>query len=153
MVGKTLEMEQRLRKIIVDYLEIIAGTLTLLEANFGKINYVSAKGSEQVPKRGFLDKENKISYNLHGLGITVDFDDVSVVFDFDFNSNNHFGFNAWQLARFAKINHQKYSDLSNLDYAELEASFQKILNELPMWGEIEFNQTTNRYYPNKKGFV
>lgn len=38
--------------------------------------------------------------------------DVSIVFDFDFHSNNHFSFNAWQLERFTKINPKKYPKLN-----------------------------------------
>jgi hypothetical protein len=140
-------MEQRLLKIISDYIEIVARTLALLEDNFGRVNYVSAKGTEKVPQRGFLDKEKKISYNLHGIGITVDYEDISIVFDFDFHSNNHFGFNAWQLERFTKVNPQKYPDLSKLNYGELESAFQDILNDLEKRGDIEFNEPQNRYYP------
>lgn len=140
-------MEKKLREIVDDYIEVVVRTLELLEDNFGKVNYILAKGSEEIPKRGFLDKENKIPYNLHGVGITVDYEDVSIVFDFDFHSNNHLGFNAWQLERFTKINSQKYSEPSELDYGRLEAEFQNALNDLERQNKIEFDQSKNRYYP------
>jgi hypothetical protein len=142
-------MNQKLYDIYDDYLETVARVLNSLEQNFGKINYISAKNSEEVPKRGFLDDEQKDRYNLHGIGITVDFQDVSIVFDFDFHSNNHFGFNAWQLERFTKINQQRYSELSGMEYGKLVESFQSLLTELEKKGEIEFDQTKNRYYRNR----
>ena len=140
-------MDDKIKNVVNDYLEIVAKVLNLLEEKFGKINYILAKNTEQVPKRGFLDNDEMIRYNLHGAGITVDFEDVSIVFDFDFNSNNHFGFNAWQLERFTKLNPEKYPELSKLDYDELQTKFQTVLDELESEGKLEFNQQKDRYYP------
>lgn len=121
----------------------------MLNQRFGKINYIAAKGSNQVPKTGFLDNEKRASYNLHGIGITVDFEDVSVVFDFDYTINNHTGFNSWQLARFTRINPDQYTELSRLEYDELEKRFDGVLAEMVRGGLLKFNPTTNRYYPQK----
>lgn len=100
--------------ILNDYIWTVARVLSLLEQKFGKVNFISAKNSEEVPKRGFFDDEQKERYNLHGTGITVDFEDISIVFDFDFHTHNHFGFNAWQLERFTKLNPRKYLRLSSI---------------------------------------
>lgn len=66
-----------------------------------------------------------------------------------FHSNNHFGFNAWQLERFTKINSEKYPEFSNIEYGELEKSFQNLLIELEGKGEVELNQAKNRYYSKR----
>jgi hypothetical protein len=71
------------------------------------------------------------------------------VFDFDFHSNNHFGFNAWQLERFTRINPKKYPEFSGIQYGELEKSFQNLLAELENKDEIELDQIKNRYYPTR----
>ncbi len=141
-------MNQKLYEILMDYLKTVARVLNSLEQKFGKINYISAKNTEEVPKVGFFNNELTERYNLHGSGITVDFKDESIVFDFDFQSNNHFGFNAWQLERFTKINSEKYPEFSGIEYGELEKSFQNLLMELEAKGEVEFNQAKNRFYPN-----
>jgi hypothetical protein len=141
-------MNPKLYEIQRDYLKAVARVLDSLEQKFGKINYILAKNTEEVPKVGFFDDEQKERYNLHGAGITVDYKDESIVFDFDFHTNNHFGFNAWQLERFTKINSEKYPEFSNIEYGELEKSFQNLLIELEDKGEVAFNQSKNRYYPN-----
>ena len=142
-------MNPKLHEILNEYLMTVVRVLNSLEQKFGKINYTSAKNSEEVPKRGFFDNEQNERYNLHGVGVTVDFQDVSIVFDFDFQSNNHFGFNAWQLERFTKINPKQFPEFNGIQYGELEKSFQNLLAELEYKDEIEFNQIKNRYYPNR----
>ncbi|MCY7377571.1 MAG: hypothetical protein LH472_16560, partial [Pyrinomonadaceae bacterium] len=69
----------------------------MLREKFGDVKFVAVnKGSERVPKRGFLDAAETVSYNLHGRGIGVDFGGERIDFDFNFNAKNltenHTGF-------------------------------------------------------------
>jgi hypothetical protein len=52
-------MNPKLYEILNEYLKTVVRVLNSLEQKFGKINYISAKNSEEVPKRGFFDNEQK----------------------------------------------------------------------------------------------
>lgn len=110
---------------------------------FGDVKFVAAnKGSEQVPKRGFLDAAETVSYNLHGRGVDVDFGGERIEFDFNFNSENHMGFNRWWLNAFLSRHKTEFNELADVSIGKI----QSLLIELERENRIRFDEAENLYY-------
>ena len=115
--------------------------LELLKEKFGDINFIAAKNSGQIPKKGFLNAAKTVSYNLHGRGCDVDFGGERIGFDFNV-TENHLGFDHWRLNAFLHQHQTKFKQLAGLSIKDL----QLCLGELERENRIIFDAATNLYF-------
>lgn len=135
-------MKESLLNLIRERTNQVSLAEDLLKKKFGDINFIAAKNAGQIPKRGFLDAAETISYNLHGRGCDVDFGGERIEFDFNFVTSNHTGFNFWWLQAFLNRHQEKFKELADLSIENI----QSLLIELERENQIRFDETTNLYF-------
>jgi hypothetical protein len=136
-------MKEVLLNLIRERTNKVLLAVQMLEEKFGDVKLVVAnKGSEQVPKKGFLDAAKTVSYNLHGRGIDVDFGGERIEFDFNFKTDDHTGFNQWRLNAFLIRHRAEFSELAKLSIENI----QNLLLELKNKNQLNFDETENLYY-------
>lgn len=155
-------MKKELLKLIIDRKASIQRVIDLLEQNWGKINWAANRGNEDlttglIPKRGFLDKDQKIRYNFHGAGILVVFEDESVNFNFnfcsfDYSEADHTGINYDRVFEYLHFHKGKYSELEKfysserVFYEEKVRKIQYLLKELELENVIHYDLATDKYF-------
>jgi hypothetical protein len=136
-------MKENLLNLIRERTNKVALAVEMLKEKYGDIKFVAAnKDSEQVPKKGFLDTAKTVPYNLHGKGIDVDFGGERIEFDFNFNTENHTGFNRWWLNAFLSRHKTEFYELADLSIEDI----QSLLVELERENQIRFDKAENLYY-------
>lgn len=135
-------MKEDLLNIIRERTDKVLLAVEMFKGKFGDINFVAAKNSGQVPKKGFLDAAETVFYNLHGRGADVDFGGDKIEFDFNFNTENHTGFNHWWLNAFLSRHQTEFNELADLSIENI----QSLLVELERENRIRFDEAENLYY-------
>lgn len=135
-------MKEDLLNLIRERTNKVLLAVEMLKRKFGDINFVAAKNSGQVPKKGFLDAAETVFYNLHGGGADVDFGGDKIEFDFNFNTENHTGFNHWWLNAFASRHKTAFNESADLSIEDI----QSLLVELERENRIRFDEVENLYY-------
>lgn len=122
-------MRPELRSLILDYQARVAQACRLIRERLGlTIDNPFQCVEPSVPRRGWLDDAQTISYMFHGIGCRVMFGKVEV--DFDFGPGGRFdGFDAWRLSLFAKTV-RKYSAFAD------DGRLRPELNTLLAAGEL-----------------
>ena len=136
------ESDKDLLNIIRERTNKVLLAVEMLKRKFGDINFVAAKNSGQVPKKGFLDAAETVFYNLHGRGADVDFGDERIEFDFNFNTENHTGFNPWWLNACLSRHRAEFNESADLSIEDI----QSLLVELERENRIRFDEAENLYY-------
>jgi hypothetical protein len=136
-------MKEDLLNLIRERTNKVLLAVEMLKKKFGDIKFAAAnKGSGQVPKKGFLDRAETTSYNLHGSGADVIFGSEKIEFDFNFNTDNHTGFNSWRLNAFLSRQRMEFNELADLSIENI----QSLLIELERENQIRFDAAENLYY-------
>ena len=138
-------MREVLLNLIRERTNKVSLAVEMLKEKFGDVKFVAAnKGSGQVPKRGFLDAAETVSYNLHGAGIRVDFGSEEINFDFNFGNKveNHTGFNRWRLNEFLTAHRTEFSELADSSIENIQSLLIKLESE----NRIRFDEKENLYY-------
>ena len=136
-------MKEDLLNLIRERTNKVLLAVEMLKEKFGDVKFAAAnKGSGQVPKKGFLDRAETVSYNLHGSGADVDFGGERIEFDFNFNTENHTGFNHWRLNAFLSRHQTEFNELADLSIENIQA----LLIELERDNRIRFDAAENLYY-------
>jgi hypothetical protein len=135
-------MKEILLNLIRERTSKVSLALELLKEKFGDINFIAAKNGGQIPKTGFLDAAQTVSYNLHGKGCDVDFGGERIEFDFNFATRNHSGFDRWRLNAFLRRHRAEYKELADLSAEDL----QVLLVELERENRIVFDETANLFF-------
>lgn len=135
-------MKDDLLNLIRERTNKVILAVELLKDKFGDINFIAAKNGGQIQKKGFLDAEEIVSYNLHGKGCDVDFSNEKIEFDFNFLNENHTGFNEHWLKAFLNRHQFEFKQLKKLSVENL----RQMLTELEREKRIRFEKTENLYY-------
>lgn len=84
-------------ELIKRYVAAVDRATHELRLQLGHSDLLAAAKNGLVPRSGRLEG---LRYTFHGVGCTVEFDDVCIDFDFG-PRGRHGGFDAWRLSRFA----------------------------------------------------
>ncbi len=155
-------MKKELLQLIKDRKKSIQRVLDLLEQNWGKINWAANRGNDDltsglIPKRGFLDTDQKIRYNFHGAGILAEFEDEVVNFDFNFGSfefseAEHAGINCGRVFEYLESHKGKYPELEKyysserVFYEEKERKINYLLKELELENALRYESVKDKYF-------
>ncbi|PWV56683.1 hypothetical protein C7475_1011200 [Chitinophaga sp. S165] len=71
--------------------------MDLFYQKFGVRNPTSKWRDGLIARTGFLDKNNKIQYSLHGAGCTVWMEDEETIF-IDFLEGEDYSFDSWKFS-------------------------------------------------------
>ena len=126
-------MKEDLLNLIRERTNKVLLAVEMLKRKFGDINFVAAKNSGQVPKKGFLDAAETVFYNLHGRGADIDFGNDKIEFDFNFNTENHPGFNHWWLNAYLSRHQAEFNELADLSIEEIQSLLVELERENRIW--------------------
>lgn len=140
-------MRENLLSLIRERTAKVLLAVQRLKEKFSDVNFLAAKNSEQIPKRGFLNQEETISYNFHGIGCLIDFGGDEINFDFDFNSGNHTGFNVWHVLEFLNSHKTQFPDLVGLKPKNIQTLLDELEKE-KIIRAIKQNDFSTLYYLN-----
>ncbi|WP_372006069.1 hypothetical protein P7L74_12645 [Tistrella mobilis] len=101
-------------ELVVKYLSEIEECLVLFEKKYNRRDLVRAWRSGAIPQNENLTAG--ITYSMHGVGCTVEYNDHEV--DFDFANRYEVGFDAWRLWRYAKQFPDLYPQYQSLPAVE-----------------------------------
>ena len=140
-------MKEVLLNLIRERTNKVSLATEMIREKFGDVKIaVINRFNDRVPKRGFLDAAENVSYNFHGRGISVDFGGEEINFDFNFTADgraeNHTGFNLWRLNEFLRGHQPKFAELTDLSTENI----QLLLAELERENRINFDEKENLYY-------
>ncbi len=142
-------MKEVLLNLIRERTNKVSLATEMIREKFGDVKFaVMNRFGDRIPKRGFLDAAESVSYNFHGRGVRVNFGDEEINFDFNFSNRraeNHAGFNHWRVEEFLSDHRAEYEELNDLSIEEI----QSLLENLALENRIVFDETENLYYlPN-----
>ena len=135
-------MKEILLNLIRGRTEKVTLAVELLKEKFGDINFIAAKNTGQIPKKGFLDAAEIVSYNLHGRGCDVDFGGERIEFDFDYATENHTGFNVGWLKAFLNRHQADFKEIADLSMDNLQTLLVGLEND----NRIKFDEEKNLYF-------
>ncbi len=139
-------MKEVLLNLIRERTNKVSLAVEMLKEKFGDVKLaVVNRFNDRVPKKGFLDVAQTVSYNFHGRGISVNFGDEEINFDFNFSNRrteHHAGFNRWRVNEFLDHHKAEFSELTHLSIEEI----QNLLEELVTENQVVFDKTENLYY-------
>ena len=140
-------MKEVLLNLIRERTNKVSLATEMIREKFGDVKIaVINRFNDRVPKRGFLDAAESVSYNFHGRGISVDFGGEEINFDFNFNTDNraenHTGFDRWRLNEFLSGHQTEFAELTGLSIENI----QSLLTELECENLIKFDKKENLYY-------
>jgi len=112
--------------LIREYLTSARAARDLLRSKFGIDDLLRARRLGILPKNGWLDRERRIHYSIHGVGCTIESGDGVINFDFGPGGLVD-GFDLWRLQQFLESRREKYPSLRTVEQQEL--AFAELVQE------------------------